>query len=121
MNQRETSKRETLSRRDAPFAWLGPLGRFAEVGTAGYERAVRRRLAIVNLMALTIAVFSVIYSVVFAAYGIGTYWPLIAVNIALTAVALLAPLAHRISDIAAALIVRSAAAPPSTSATPSGP
>ena len=105
MNQRETSKRETLSRRDAPFAWLGPLGRFAEVGTAGYERAVRRRLAIVNLMALTIAVFSVIYSVVFAAYGIGTYWPLIAVNIALTAVALLAPLAHRISDIAAALII----------------
>src|SRR4029453_14956796 len=70
-----------------------------------YPRSVRRRLAIVNLMALTIAVFSVVYSFVFAAYGLDTYWPLIAVNVALAVVALLAPLAPRISDIAAALII----------------
>jgi hypothetical protein len=56
-------------------------------------------------MALTIAVFSVVYSFVFAAYGLNTYWPLIAVNVALAVVALLAPLAHRINDIAAALII----------------
>ena len=99
------SKRETLPPSDAPFAWLGPLGRFAEFGTELHPRSVRRRLAIVNLMALTIAVFSVVYSFVFAAYGIDTYWPLIAVNIALAAVALLAPLAHRISDVAAALLI----------------
>jgi adenylate cyclase len=100
------SKRETLAARSGtPFAWLGPLGRFAEFGTAGYPRAVRRRLAIVNLMALTIAIFSVVYAGVFAAYGTGTYWPLIVVNIVLTAVALLAPLAHRINDIAAALLI----------------
>ena len=99
------SKRETLGPGDAPFAWLGPLGRFAEFGTGAYPRSVRRRLAIVNLMALTIAIFSVVYSFVFAAYGVGTYWPLIAVNIALACVALLAPLAHRIGDIAAALLI----------------
>jgi adenylate cyclase len=56
-------------------------------------------------MALTIAIFSVVYAGVFAAYGTGTYWPLIVVNIVLTAVALLAPLAHRINDIAAALLI----------------
>jgi adenylate cyclase len=99
------SKRETLSPSDAPFAWLGPLGHFAEFGTELYPRSVRRRIAIVNLMALTIAIFSVIYSFVFAAHGLSTYWPLIVVNIALTAVALLAPFAHRISDIAAALLI----------------
>jgi adenylate cyclase len=99
------SKRETPGPSDAPFAWRGPLGRFAQFGTELYPRSVRRRLAIVNLMALTIAVFSVVYSFVFAAYGVGTYWPLIAVNVALAVVALIAPLAHRISDIAAALII----------------
>src|SRR5262245_37787562 len=99
------SKRETLPPSDAPFAWLGPLGRFAELRTDLYPRSVGRRLAIVNLMALTIAVFSVIYSFVFAAHGLRTYWPLIVVNIALTAVALLAPFAHRINDVAAAVLI----------------
>src|SRR5262245_5106670 len=99
------SKRETLPPSDAPFAWLGPLGRFAEFGTELCPRSVRRRLAIVNLMAFTIAVFSVIYSFVFAAHGLRTYWPLIVVNLALPAVALLAPFAHRISDVAAALMI----------------
>ncbi|WP_410962510.1 hypothetical protein, partial [Salmonella sp. SAL4358] len=63
------SKPQTLSASDAPFAWLGPLGRFAEFGTELYPRSVRRRLAIVNLMALTIAIFSVVYSFLFAAHG----------------------------------------------------
>jgi adenylate cyclase len=55
---------------DAPlFTWLGPLGRFAELGTAGYPRPVRRRLTIINAMALLIAVFSVIYAVVFFYYN----------------------------------------------------
>lgn len=102
---RSMSKREFPVPSDAPFAWLGPLGRFAQFGTELHPRSVRRRLAIVNLMALTIAVFSVVYSFVFAAYGVNTYWPLIAVNVALAVVAILAPLAHRISDIAAALII----------------
>ena len=103
------SKQGTLAApRGAPFAWLGPLAGFAEFGTAGYPRAIRRRLTIVNLMALTIAIFSVVYAGVFAFYGVRTYWPLIAVNIVLTGVALLAPLAHRFNDIAAALLIAAA-------------
>ena len=64
----------TAATRPAPvFAWLGPLSGFAELGTAGYPRSVRRRLTIVNAMALLIAVFSVIYACVFAYYGAHLY------------------------------------------------
>ena len=99
----------TLAARDAPlFAWLGPLSGLAELGTAGYPRAVRRRLSIVNVMAFLIAVFSAVYAVVFASYGLATYLPLIVVNVVLMAVALLVPLAHRINDIAAAILLAAA-------------
>jgi adenylate cyclase len=92
--------------RDAPlFAWLGPFAAFVQWGTADYPRPIRRQLTIVNAMALLIAVFSVVYIGVFAYYGAATYWPLIVVNVLLTVVALLAPLAHRINEIAAALII----------------
>ena len=91
---------------DAPlFSWLGPLGRLAELGTAGYPRAVRRRLTIVNVMAFLIAVFSVIYAGVFFYYDMHDYRHLIALNLLLTVIVLLAPLAHRINDIAAALMI----------------
>jgi adenylate cyclase len=96
----------TAALRAAPlFAWLGPLAGFAEFGTAGYPRQVRRRLAIVNVMALLIAAFSVIYAGVFAYYDAHAYRHLIVVNLLLMMVALLVPLAHRISDIAAALLL----------------
>jgi adenylate cyclase len=92
--------------RDAPlFAWMGPLARFAEFGTAGYPRPVRRRLTIVNVMAFLIAIFSAGYAVVFAYYGAEKYFSLIVVNLLLVVVALAAPLAHRINDIAAAVII----------------
>jgi adenylate cyclase len=81
------------------------LTRFAEAGTAPYPRAVRRRLTIVNLMALLIAVFSAVYAIVFTVYGPALYGPLIVANLVLVAVALLIPLAHRINDIAAALLL----------------
>jgi len=90
----------------APWpAWLAPLIRFAEIGTAGYPRDVRRRLTIVNVMVFMIAVSSASYAGVFASYGVDNYWPLIAINLALVAVVLLAPLAHRLNDVAAALII----------------
>ena len=57
-------------------------------------------MAIVNLMAILIAVFSAVYAIVFAFYGMDVYLHLIVVNLLLVAVALLVPLAHRISDIA---------------------
>ena len=92
--------------RDAPlFAWMGPLARFAEFGTEGYPRPVRRRLTIVNVMAFLIAIFSAGYAVVFAYYGAEIYFSLIVVNLLLVVIALLAPLAHRINDIAAAVII----------------
>ncbi|ODS02116.1 hypothetical protein AUC71_02320 [Methyloceanibacter marginalis] len=75
------------------------------MGTAGYPRNVRRRLTIVNVMALMIAIFSAVYVGVFAAFGIENYWPLIVANLGLVVVALLAPLAHRINDVAAALVI----------------
>ena len=52
------------------FAWLGPLSAFAEFGTEGYPRAVRRRLTIVNTMAFLIAFFSIVYAIVFSYYDV---------------------------------------------------
>jgi len=104
------SKRGTIAAaRDAPlFTWLGPLAGFVELGTADYPRPVRRRLTIVNAMAFLIAIFSVIYAGVFAYYGADTYLPLILANLLLVVVALLVPFAHRINDIAAALLLAAA-------------
>jgi len=102
------SKSETVlgNTRDVPlFAWLGPLARFAELGTEFYPRPVRRRLIIVNVVAFLIAVFSAVYAIVFTVYGAALYWPLIVANLILVVVALLIPLAHRINDIAAALLL----------------
>ena len=90
----------TTSHNAPLFAWLGPLAGIAELGTEGYPRLARRQMAIVNLMAALIAVFSAIYAVVFALHGVGVYLHLIVANLLLVAVALLVPLAHRISDIA---------------------
>jgi adenylate cyclase len=92
-------------RADPLFAWLGPLATLAELGTAGYPRAVRRRLIIVNAMAFLIAIFSAVYALVFAYFDATTYMPLIVINLALMGIALLVPLAHRINDIAGALVI----------------
>ena len=45
---------------------LGPLRRFAEIGIADYPREVRIRLAIINVMALLIAVTSMTYVATYA-------------------------------------------------------
>ncbi|MEZ5873503.1 MAG: NADAR family protein [Hyphomicrobiales bacterium] len=86
-------------------AWLQPLVDLAEVGTEGYPRATRRRLKIVNIMAFMIAISSAIYACVFAFWGMQEYMPLVLMNVALMGFALLMPLAHRINDIAAALLI----------------
>ena len=101
------NKRRTFSALDDMplIARLGPLAAFIHWGTAEYPRPLRRQLSIVNAMALLVAVFSAVYVGVFAYYGVDTYWPLILVNLALTAIALAAPLGHRINDIAAAMII----------------
>src|SRR6476661_4597345 len=92
-------------RADPLFGWLGPLATLTELGTAGYPRAVRRRLTIVNAKAFLIAIFSAVYALVFAYFDATTYMPLIVINLALMGIALLVPLAHRINDIAGALVI----------------
>ena len=101
------SKRETTpSGLSSPtFAWLGPLSGYAELGTEGYPRAVRRRLTIVNLMAFLIAFFSVVYAAVFTYYDAYAYRQLIAINLLLMVIALFVPLAHRVNDVAAAILI----------------
>ena len=48
--------------RNAPlFAWLGPLAGLAELGTEGYPRPARLHMALVNLIAVLIAIFSAIW------------------------------------------------------------
>ena len=84
---------------------LGPLRRFIEFGIGAYPREARIRLAIVNAMALLIAATSMTYVATYAAFGVMNYWPLIAVNIGLAVIALLAPLAHRVSDVAAMIVI----------------
>ena len=88
--------------------WLNALAEFARMGTGSYPPMVRRRLMIVNVMAYLIAVFSLIYAGLFAVFGFDVYFSLIVANLLLVAVAVLAPLAHRVSDICAALIIAGA-------------
>ncbi len=88
--------------------WVNALMRFAEMGTGGYPPLVRRRLMIVNVMAYLIAIFSLIYAALFTVFGLADYFSLVVANLLLVAVALLAPLAHRFSDICAALIIAGA-------------
>ena len=103
----QTAGRHRRGSRSRP-AWLAPLIRFAQSCTQGYPRNVRRRLTLVNVMAFMIAIFSGIYAGVFAYWGVQDYMPLILANLALIVLALLAPLAHRINDIAAPLLIAAA-------------
>ncbi|MGH6735246.1 MAG: adenylate/guanylate cyclase domain-containing protein [Methyloceanibacter sp.] len=105
MRLRAELRHSAAPRHAARFGWLAPLIRLAEIGTANYPRPVRRQLTIVNVMAFLIVIFSVVYAGVFAYYGVDKYWPLIVANLLLVLVALAAPLAHRINDIAAALLI----------------
>lgn len=81
------------------------LARLIELGTEGYPPDVRTRLKILNVVAYLIAAFTLVYAVqqMFADFRLLA--PVIALNLAIVAVALLVPLAHRISDIAGALLI----------------
>ena len=109
MTRRSVPQTETPPQKNAAdlplLNRLGPLRRFAEIGIAGYPREVRVRLAIINVMALLIAFTSMTYVATYASFGAMKYGPLIVVNLGLVAIALLAPLAHRINDIAAVVLI----------------
>jgi adenylate cyclase len=63
---------------------------------------------IVNVAAFLIAIFSAFYAGLFALYDIEKYLSLVIANLLLVAVALLAPLAHKVSEICAAVVIAAA-------------
>jgi adenylate cyclase len=79
--------------------------RLAAVGTAGYPPDVRRRLKILNLIAYLIAVTTFVNAVNQAAIDYQKYEPVVLLNAGLVVMAVLLPLAHRINDVAAGIIL----------------
>jgi adenylate cyclase len=79
--------------------------RLAALGTAGYPPEVRRRLLILNLIAYLILITTLGYLLQYMASGDPAYRPVALINLALVGAAALVPLAHRLSDIAGALLI----------------
>lgn len=83
-------------------AWLT---RLVEYGTDGYAPDIRARLKILNVFAYLIAAFSLLYAIQQALADARLFAPAIALNVVVGVAALLVPFAHRISDIAGALML----------------
>lgn len=81
------------------------ISRLAEAGTSGYPRDVKRRLMILNMIAYLIIVSTLVYAIQHALLDYDTYKPIIWINLALVVAAAAVPLAHRINDVAGALII----------------
>ncbi len=113
---------------DAPRSWLAALAagregarrvlaspvfasiaaRFAalaEAGTQGYPLDAKRRLKILNVMAYLIAIASFAFALQQASADISMNAPAVVINLALCAMALCVPLAHRLNDIAGGLLI----------------
>lgn len=88
-----------LRRIGGAITWLG------ELGTAGYPPDIRRRLLIVNLIAYLIALTTAGYAIQQIQLDFQTYKPLVFINLALLAMALLVPFTHRFSPIAGGLVI----------------
>jgi adenylate cyclase len=81
------------------------IGRMAEAGTSGYPPDVKRRLMILNMIAYLIMVSTLVYAVQHTLLDYQTYKPIIWINLALVAAAASVPFAHRLNDVAGALII----------------
>jgi adenylate cyclase len=81
------------------------IGRLGEAGTAGYPPEVKRRLMILNLISYLIVVSTLVYAIQHAVLDYATYKPIIWINLGLVVAALAVPFAHRINEIAGALII----------------
>ncbi len=81
------------------------INRMAEAGTHGYPPETKRRLMILNMIAYLIAVSTLIYAIQHAFLDFEKYKPVVLINLALVAVAVLVPWSHRISDVAGGLII----------------
>jgi adenylate cyclase len=90
-------------------ARLGPAGgwlvRLIEHGTGRYDRETQRRLKILNVVAYLIALITLIYAIQQMFVDFRLLLPVIVLNLVIVAIAILVPFAHRINDIAGALLI----------------
>ncbi|MDX2307486.1 MAG: adenylate/guanylate cyclase domain-containing protein [Hyphomicrobium sp.] len=89
-----------------PFRGMGRLVSWlAEAGTTGYPPDVKRRLMILNMISYLIVVSTLVYAIQHALLDYDKYAPIIWINLALVVAAASVPFAHRLNDIAGALII----------------
>lgn len=101
-----TRTRSSVSAEGKPlFSLTGRLGWILEAGARDFPRDARRRLMVVNAMAYLIAIFSAVYAVNFALYGLNAYFPLVVVNLFLVAASLAIPAMHRFGELAGPLAI----------------
>jgi len=88
---------------------FAPAGRFlallAGLGTAGYPPDTQRRLKIINMISVIIVVTTLVFAIQESAAEFAKMRPVILMNLLLAGIAMLVPLAHRINDIAGALLI----------------
>ncbi len=84
------------------------INRFLDLGLTGYPLRVRRRLKILNAMAVLIAASSIFYALAYALADAHAYRWIIAINLALAVIALSMPLLHRVHEICAGLTIAAA-------------
>lgn len=84
------------------------LSRIAALGTGGYPPDTQRRLKIINIISLIIIITTLIFAYQQARADYHKMQPVILMNVALAIVAMMVPLAHRISDIAGGLLIAAA-------------
>jgi adenylate cyclase len=85
--------------------WPEFVERLLALGTEGYPPKVRRRLLTLNVMAYLIVVLSTLYAALYAIDDFGKYWPVVLVNICLGAMGACVPFAHRLHELAGAVII----------------
>ncbi len=88
---------------------LSPAGRLlswlATLGTAGYPPDTQRRLKIINMISVIIVISTLVFAYQQAMADYAKMRPVILMNLLLAGIAMLVPLAHRINDIAGALLI----------------
>jgi adenylate cyclase len=82
-----------------------PLAWFLDLGTTGYGPNERRRLNVLNATAALIVLSSSAYAISYVISDARAYRWVIVVNLALVAMALTVPVAHRVNDLLGGFII----------------
>lgn len=88
-----------LRRLGRTITWL------AEAGTSGYAPEVKRRLMILNLIAYLIVASTLVYALQHTSIDYEKYKPIVWINLGLVVAAAAVPFAHRVNDVAGALLI----------------